>query len=81
MSDTEHHITVRAVHVLSGGFNASMLDEVGNLREIAEDLEFEREKSLSLECSCGERFRKFRTAADHLGNVDTATDQPGGRDE
>lgn len=68
MSD-EHFVTIRSVQVYRGGFDASFVTDDGTLRETAMDLEFYAEKSLSFECSCGQRFQKWQTAADHITEV------------
>ena len=73
--DTEHVIHVRSVQVYRGSFTAGFIDEDGNLREYAQDLDFHEEKNLSFECSCGSRFQKWDTATDHLRSVDTDTDR------
>jgi len=65
----KHFVRVRAVHVLRGGFDASFLKEDNGLKGGAEDLEHHEEKSLSFECSCGERFLKWDTAEEHLREV------------
>jgi len=61
---TEHEISVKSVQEYHGRITKEMRGE-----EIAKDLEFQEEVSLSLECTCGDRFYKFDTAIDHLKSV------------
>lgn len=62
----EHIITIRSVQEYKGGFDASSLQADGNLSDNVNDLEFQREMSLGFTCSCGRRFTKWETAAEHL---------------
>lgn len=77
VESTEHTVSVRSVQVWKGEFDRSFINEDGKLSKYADGLEFHHEKSISLECSCGERFRKFETATDHLRSIDLDTDNSG----
>lgn len=72
--DTDHRISVRSVQVWHGEFDLSLVDSDGTLDQAANDLQFHKEKSLSFECSCGERFQKWGTATDHLRSFATDGD-------
>jgi len=65
----KHVISVRAVHELHGEFDEDFIKDDGDLRKTAVDLQFHKERSLSLTCGCGRRFLKYATAADHLREV------------
>ena len=66
---TEHTVSIQSVQVWKGQFDADSLTEDGELSQLAEEMEFQDETSISFECSCGKRFRKFQTATHHLRNV------------
>jgi hypothetical protein len=66
---SQHVIQIRAVHLLTGAFDATCLREGGGLIDGAKNLEHADEESLSLECTCGERFLKWDTAEEHLREV------------
>lgn len=44
-------------------------DKCGNLTHQGEGTTFDVEEMATIECSCGQRFRKERTAAEHLRKV------------
>lgn len=64
-SDTEHRINVKSVQVWRGEFDSEFLTDDG-LSPDAIDLGFEEEVTLTFDCECGDRFRKWDTAAQHL---------------
>jgi len=58
MSESEHSIRIRAVHVYECGFDSSFIDENGELGPKAMDLGFQHEQSLVFKCECGRNFYK-----------------------
>lgn len=54
---------IRSIQEWGGAFNVDMLPEEGR---IDPHLNFHKEKNVSLECSCGEKFYKIETATEHL---------------
>jgi len=68
-NEGKHVISVRAVHELHGQFDEDFIKDGGDLRKSAVDLQFHKERSLSLTCNCGQRFLKYATAAEHLRKV------------
>jgi len=87
--DTEHIITITSVLKHQGAVsdperllgNKKHVNLHGEERRVGVALDIVEELRCSYECSCGERFLKDQTAADHLresGSVDTATEQSGG---
>jgi len=90
---TEHIITVESTQIWRGSVSAEMaefLTAEGTSRNIygkefdGQDvaLEFNHEKKRTFDCSCGERFRKGKTAREHLEqyrSIDTDTEQSEGR--
>lgn len=65
-NENEHFINIRSVQVYRGGFDLSFVNDDGSLKENVDDLDFHKEKSLSFTCSCGSKFNKWDTAANHL---------------
>jgi len=61
---TEHRITVKSLQEWRGVMTKGMLGS-----GYKDELELQKEVSLSLECTCGDRFYKFDTAKDHLKSV------------
>jgi hypothetical protein len=90
--DIEHVITVTAVREHRGSVEnpdrllgkKKHVDLHGTEWRVGVALDVVDELRKSYECSCGERFLKPETAAEHLRNerpVDTGTDRSDGGDE
>jgi hypothetical protein len=68
-SDEEHVVSVKSVQVYRGSITEGMVGDGGVSEETMEMLDFSHEDTLSLQCSCGDGFRKYRTAVTHLQEV------------
>ena len=60
---SEHAVRVTALHEYGTWIYPK---NVKNGREPNKDLDFREEQKLVFECDCGDRFRKWETAFDHL---------------
>ena len=66
---TDHAVEVTSVQIYSTYLYPGSVDEDGRLKENQKDLSFKREETLTFECECGKRFRKWETVAEHLHEV------------